>query len=251
LDEQENIGPVLANVRAQQCKGTVQVIVVDGDPARSTVRVIDDGSVVCATAPKGRASQMNAGAALADGEILIFLHADIRLPPRALDEIQSVLSDGRYVAGAFDLHIDSKRWVMRYLAAAARLRSRLNRIPNGDQTLFMKRTYFEAIGRYSDMPLMEDVELMCRIKARGDKVHILRDRVVASPRRWFEEGICYSVVRNWTLSTLYHLGVRPERLVAYYKTHAEIREARQSHLAARAQSRADKSALTSSRSFRA
>jgi rSAM/selenodomain-associated transferase 2 len=209
----------------------VQIIVVDGDPAGSTIRLVEDRRIVCTTAPKGRASQMNTGAALADGEILVFLHADIRLPPHALEKARRVLSDGRYVAGAFDLHIDSKRWVMRYLAATARLRSRLNRIPNGDQTLFMKRAYFESIGRFRDIPLMEDVDLMCRIKARGDHVHILRDRVTASPRRWFEEGIWYSVARNWTLSTLYHLGVSPARLASYYRTHGEIRKARRNRRA--------------------
>jgi len=189
----------------------------DGDPQGGTIKVIRDENVTSITSPKGRASQMNAGAELAHGEVLIFLHADTKLPPNALEKISQVLEDVKYVGGAFELGIDSDNLLLKYIAARARLRSRLNRIPYGDQAIFIRRSYFNKIGRFKDVPLMEDVELMRRIKKRGDKIFILRDRVKTSARRWENEGIIYTTLKNQVLINLYYLGISPDKLAKHYR----------------------------------
>ncbi|MHC4624107.1 MAG: glycosyltransferase, partial [Planctomycetota bacterium] len=146
LNEQEHINSVLEHLRTRTGSQTCEIIVVDGDPAAGTINTIRNGRVVKITADKGRAVQMNAGADAARGEILIFLHADTRLPPNALKKIDEVLNNHQYVAGAFDLAIDSDKLLLKYIAARARFRSRLNRIPYGDQAIFIGKNYFDKIG---------------------------------------------------------------------------------------------------------
>lgn len=221
LCEQQHINSVIEHLKKLPGSELAEIIVVDGDPRGRTIKAITDKGVTAFTCEKGRGRQMNAGAAAANGETLIFLHADTRLPAEALEKVAQVLQDGRYVAGAFDLGIDSDRLVLRYIAARARLRSRLNRIPYGDQAIFMRKAYFDAIGRFREIPIMEDVDLMRRIKKRGDKIFILRDRVRTSPRRWEAEGAIYATVRNQFLVAMYYLGVSPTRLARFYKPHID------------------------------
>jgi hypothetical protein len=123
-----------------------------------------------------------------------------------------------YVAGAFDLGIKSNKLIFKIIAFLASLRSRLNRIPFGDQAIFIRREYFNRIGGYQEIPLMEDVELMKRIKKSGHKIWIFHDRVRTSPRRWKEEGVIYCILRNWALQTLYALGTSPHKLARFYKS---------------------------------
>jgi hypothetical protein len=149
--------------------------------------------------------------------VLVFLHADSRLPPAAFSLIAGALDDPKVVGGAFDLAIDSGGFAFRLIERAASLRSRLTRIPYGDQAIFLRRGYFHEIGRYRDIPLMEDVDLMRRIRRRGDRICILSERVLTSARRWQKEGALYCTLRNWTIFTLYTLGVSPERLVRFYR----------------------------------
>jgi rSAM/selenodomain-associated transferase 2 len=198
-----------------------EVIVVDGDPDQGTIRAIQAREVITLVSPAGRARQMNAGAQVAQGDILIFLHADTQLPHDALSGISVALSAGQYVGGAFDLGIQSDRVIFKLIAAAASLRSRITRIPYGDQAIFLRKDYFTKIGGYHDMPLMEDIELMRRIKRSGKKIFILRDRVMTSPRRWQKEAIWYCTARNWILSSLYYLGVSPHWLTAFYPVGGE------------------------------
>ena len=217
LNEADQIKSTIEHLRKQKMKGICEIIVVDGDPQGGTIKVIREENVTSITSPKSRASQMNAGAELAHGEVLIFLHADTKLPPNALEKISQVLKDVKYVGGAFALGIDSDSLLLKYIAARARLRSRLNRIPYGDQAIFIRRSYFNKIGRFKDVPLMEDVELMRRIKRRGDKIFILRDRVKTSARRWENEGIIYTTLKNQVLINLYYLGISPDKLAKYYR----------------------------------
>ncbi len=196
-----------------------EIIVVDGSEQRTTARAIQSESIVTLISlPPCRARQMNAGAAAARGDILMFLHADTCLPPDAVSLVTGALEQPRYVGGAFDLAIRSKSPVLGIIARAASLRSRLSRMPYGDQALFIRREYYEKIGRFSDIPLMEDVELMRRIKRRGDSICIIRERVTTSPRRWEREGIVRCTLRNRLLVTLYCLGCSPHTLVKYYRS---------------------------------
>ena len=197
----------------------VEMIVVDGSPEGESIKAVSREGVTLLTAPAGRARQMNAGAAAAGGAYLLFLHADTLLPPGAFRRIEETLSENDCVAGAFDLRYGSERPSMRFIARVASLRSRLTRIPYGDQAQFFRRDYFEKICGFADIPLMEDVEIMRRIKDRGDRISILPGAVVTSARRHEKEGILYCTLRNWTIITLYLLGMSPERLVRFYKNH--------------------------------
>jgi rSAM/selenodomain-associated transferase 2 len=174
------------------------------------------------TSPRGRGTQMNAGAREATGEILFFLDADTRLPPNALNAIGQTLQSGYDVAGAFDLGIDSHRLAFRVIEKIARWRSRLTRIPYGDQAIFIRRDYFRSMGGFQDIPIMDDVDLMRRIKKKGGKIHILRDRVKTSARRWEKEGILYGTLRNWLLVSLFCAGVKPERLARFYAPNTKL-----------------------------
>jgi rSAM/selenodomain-associated transferase 2 len=160
---------------------------------------------------------MNHGAALAAGNILIFLHADTRLPTDAMAFIDTAMRDESYMAGAFDLAIDSERPIFRLIEKAASLRSRLTRIPYGDQAVFMRKTVFKKLGGFRNIPIMEDVEIMRRIKKQGGKIRIIDRKVLTSSRRWKRDGIVYTTLRNWLLITLYLLGVKPDKLVRFYQ----------------------------------
>jgi rSAM/selenodomain-associated transferase 2 len=197
----------------------VEIIVVDGSSDGESIKAITREGVTLLTAPAGRARQMNAGAAVAKGDSLLFLHADTRLPQGALRRIFETLSDDRYVAGAFDLRYGSTRPSIRFIARVACLRSRLTRIPYGDQAQFFRRDYFEKLCGFADIPLMEDVEIMLRIKERGDRIFILPVPVVTSARRQEKEGVVRCTLRNWSIITLYFLGMSPERLVRFYRNH--------------------------------
>lgn len=216
-NEEEQINNSISAVYRVSVNDEVEVIVSDGNPKGNTLATVQDRRVIRVLSDKGRARQMNKAASLASGDVLVFLHADSRLPPAAFSLIAGALDDPKVVGGAFDLAIDSGGFAFRLIERAASLRSRLTRIPYGDQAIFLRRGYFHEIGRYRDIPLMEDVDLMRRIRRRGDRICILSERVLTSARRWQKEGALYCTLRNWTIFTLYTLGVSPERLVRFYR----------------------------------
>ena len=217
LHESDRIKRTIAQVLDGAANGVPQVIVVDGDPQGSTINAIEDERVLKITSGKGRARQMNSGAWRASGDILLFLHADTLLPKGAFAMITAAMSGGLFVAGAFDLGIDTTRRIFRITEKYVFLRTRLTRIPFGDQAIFIRREYFEKIGGYKDIPLMEDVEIMRRIRKSGNRICIIPAKVRTSPRRWEKGGILMSTFRNWTLQMLYALGVSPEQLQKYYQ----------------------------------
>lgn len=214
--ESARINDLIDHLSRLVCIHEAEIIVVDGSPEMDTIKAIRNEHVTTISSVRGRAKQMNAGASTAKGEILIFLHADTELPQDGLIKISSSMAQPRYVGGAFELDIDSQRLMLKLIARFASLRCRLTRIPYGDQAIFVRKDYFETLGAYQDIPLMEDVELMRRVKKRGDTIHIIRDRVLTSARRWEEEGLIYVFLRNQALFTLYLLGVSPERLACFY-----------------------------------
>ena len=210
------INHTIGNILSSECRGDVEIIVVDGSAEGETIHAVQDREVRKVVSEKGRSRQMNTGASLACGEILFFLHADTLLPKNALRAISSLMQGRELVGGAFDLGIDSPRSVFRLIETAASLRSRITRIPYGDQGIFIRKDYFHAIGGFKEIPLMEDVDLMRRIKKAGDKICILPLKVKSSPRRWEKEGIVRCTLRNWALITLYRLGFSPEKLAKHY-----------------------------------
>ena len=217
LNESSIINDQINRLTSLITKEPYEIIVVDGDPRADTLQALrNKKNMVCLTSPPGRANQMNLGAKNAEGEILIFLHADTELPHNALDRITSIMERGQYIGGAFDLGIKSDKLMLKLIENIASWRSRLTRIPYGDQAIFIKNDYFFNIGGFQDIPLMEDVVLMKRIKKLGGKIFIIPERVFTSPRRWEKEGILYCTIRNWLLLSLFHLGISPNKLAQYY-----------------------------------
>jgi len=216
--EKERINDLIESLNHLDSDKNIEIIVVDGSQERDTLRAIHSNQIVKISSGKGRAIQMNAGAFIAKGAILIFLHADTELPIRALKKIHSLMERTDYVGGAFDLGIKSDKLIYKAIGTLSSLRSRLSRIPFGDQAIFIRKEYFNQIGGYKEIPLMEDVELMKRIKKAGNRIWIFCDRVMTSPRRWEKEGVIYCTVRDWVLRILYFLGVSPYHLVKYYKS---------------------------------
>jgi len=194
----------------------LEMIVVDGDMEGKTIKEIKNRNVVKSVSPKGRGKQMNKGASLAHSDILLFLHTDTELPEDAFAAISSTIDKVRCVAGSFDLGIKSERLIFRLLEQLVYVRTRFTRIPYGDQAIFIKRDFFKSMKGFREIPLMEDVDLMKRIKKSGSRICIIPQKVKTSPRRWEREGVIYCTLRNRVLISLYHLGVNPERLVKFY-----------------------------------
>jgi rSAM/selenodomain-associated transferase 2 len=216
LNEAESINSQIAHVQRISEGCSCEIIVVDGDPEGATIKAVKDGDIISVASIRGRAWQMNEGARVAGGDVLLFLHADTQLPENALTKIDGVLRNQNYVAGAFDLSLDSGKLILNLIGRMASVRSRMTRVPYGDQAIFVRREYFDKIGRFKEIPLLEDVELMRRIKKRGDRIIILPDPVTTSARRWDKEGIFFVTLRNMLIINLYRLGVSPERLAKYY-----------------------------------
>jgi rSAM/selenodomain-associated transferase 2 len=222
LHESESINTLIKNLSEIPTPSTIELIVVDGSELQDTINAIHATNVICLVSAEGRARQMNAGASVAHGDVLVFLHADTIVPSNAFSCMEASLTDKQVVGGAFDLGIRSNRFIFKVIGKIASLRSRFTRIPYGDQTIFIRKAYFHAIGGYREIPLMEDVELMQRIKRRGDTICILSEKVSTAPRRWEREGIIYCTLRNWFVIMLYVLGVSPQRLVNFYKPHGKV-----------------------------
>lgn len=218
LNEAENINSLIKHLRTLEPSGTVEIIVVDGAANSATIKAIKNKKVITAVSEPGRGNQMNRGASLAQGDVLLFLHADTLLPADAFALIKNALADKRFVGGAFDLGIGSERKIFRITERYVALRTRLTRVPFGDQAVFLRREHFEKIGGYRSIPIMEDVELMARIRKRGDAIRIIPEKVMTSARRWEKEGVLRTTMRNWMLQVLYACGVSPERLSRFYKS---------------------------------
>jgi rSAM/selenodomain-associated transferase 2 len=163
-------------------------------------------------APRGRARQMNAGAAAASGDWLLFLHADTRLPHRWGRAIEKAASAKVPAIGCFRFALDSTAWAARAIELGVRLRVALFGLPYGDQAIFLRRDLFEGLGGYRDLPLMEDVDLVRRARERA---RLFRSRLpaVTSARRWERDGWVRRTALHLMLITLYFCGVPPDRLI--------------------------------------
>lgn len=214
-NEEAIINETVERLYKGQQGDSFELIIVDGNGG-NTLNALQRGGVKRLLSAKGRACQMNRGAEEACGETLLFLHADTILPAGALTMIRGALRDQRVRAGAFDLHIDSSRPMLKVISLISSLRSRITREPYGDQAIFIRADYFRQLGGYKELPLMEDVDLMHRVKRDRQRLSIIPHPVTTSARRWEREGILFCTLRNWTLITLYKMGVRPERLCQYY-----------------------------------
>lgn len=222
LDEAGRIG---ACVRSAREAGADEVIVVDGGSADSTTAEAREAGAdaVIACAP-GRAAQMNAGAAAAGGDFLCFLHADTRLPPGACDGIRAAMRDRAVSGGAFGLRLERSgiagAWTRALLAlteAMAGVRARRFRRYTGDQAIFVRRSFFDGIGGYEPVPLMEDVRLSTAMRKAGPTV-LLPARAVTSARRWESGGPLRTILRMWFLRAAHAAGMPPARCAELYRT---------------------------------
>ena len=214
LDEAPNLERLLPDLVARCSRD--EVIVVDGGSRDASAEVVRRFPTVrLIESPRGRARQMNAGAAAARGDALLFLHADTALPDGATSAIARALADPAVVGGRFDVRFTSSRWPFRVIAAFMNRRSRLSGISTGDQAIFVTRGAFAALGGYPDIPLMEDIELTRRLKRLGTLAS-LDLRVTTSSRKWERDGILRTVLLMWSLRFLYFCGVSPARLCAWY-----------------------------------
>jgi len=218
LDEAAGIESALQALSTYRTRG-VEVIVVDGGSRDGTVALSRPFVDQVVSTPRGRAVQMNAGAAAARGNILLFLHADTRLPDDADRMVIDGLACSSRVWGRFDVRFDSGG-LMRFVAAMMNLRSRLTGIATGDQAIFVTRTTFAAAGGFPPIALMEDVALSARLKRIGRPL-CLRARVTTSARRWRGHGTLRTLLLMWRLRLSYFLGADPAKLAQSYGHAAE------------------------------
>jgi len=167
-------------------------------------------------APRGRAVQMNRGAAVATGEVLLFLHADTRLPPGAPQTIAAGLAQTGRAWGRFDVRLSGRRPLLRVVERMMNWRSRLTGIATGDQAIFVRQELFRAVGGYPEIPLMEDIALSKRLKRHGPPL-CLGEPVLTSSRRWERDGIVRTILLMWWLRLRYWLGASPAQLAAVYE----------------------------------
>ena len=214
LDEARVIGQRLEELAAL---GAHETLVVDGGSRDGTLEVVARyPSVRCLTAARGRALQMNAGAAAATGDVLVFVHADVALPADALAHVERALSDPRIVAGAFRTWtVPDRPTRLGCLLHLADLRSRYSSLPYGDQALFVRAEVFRALGGFPRIPLMEDLAFSKRLREHGP-LRVVPARVKVSGRRFIERPFFYTAVVN-IYPTLYRLGVPPAVLARFYR----------------------------------
>ena len=212
LDEAARLPELLASLTTMEA----QIIVIDGGSTDGSAGIARAAGVAVFDSPAGRGRQMNAGAAWATGEVLLFLHADTTLPADAEHMIRDALADGRHVWGRFDVVIEGRPAMLRVVAMMMNLRSRASGIATGDQAMFMSRTAFDAAGGFPEQPLMEDIEMSRRLLARS-RPACLRPPARTSGRRWERCGVWHTIALMWRLRWDYWRGVPATQLAQRYK----------------------------------
>lgn len=214
LNEAAIIGPFLRHLRA--AAPAAEIIVVDGGSDDGTVALGEPSAdrVLCVTG--GRASQMNAGAVIARGEILWFLHADSELPPNAVESIRHLLTDPGWIGGCFRLRFPRREWVYRVSDSLGNLGVDIFGFALGDHGIFCRRASFEKAGGFPDVPILEDAELYRRLRGLG-KMRQIRDAIVSSPRRYEMLGPYRTTAYYALILALYVAGVRIETLHRFYR----------------------------------
>ncbi len=215
LNEAAALPELIAHLSIWRERGC-EIVLVDGGSKDGSAQLARAAGVLVIDSARGRALQMNAGAAVCRGEVLLFLHADTRLPDAADLAVRCAMANSGLHWGRFDVRIDGRPAMLRVVAAAMNLRSRLSGIATGDQAIFVRRALFEAVGGFPELALMEDIALSTRLRKHVRPV-CLRARVRTCGRRWEQRGVWRTIVLMWRLRWAYWRGVPAERLAEEYK----------------------------------
>jgi len=196
--------------------GADDVIVVDGGSTDQTIALAESSNCRIVKATAGRGQQLNAGAASATGDILLFLHVDNWMDVSAADQIRDAMNDAECVGGGFKQRIDSKKFAFRILEFGNYIRATGQRLVYGDQGLFVRRSVFESLGGFPEIPLMEDFEFSQTLFQGRRKPVMLPGPLHVDPRRWEKTGVIRQTMRNWRIATAYRCGASPESLYQRY-----------------------------------
>jgi len=191
-----------------------EVIIVDGGSTDNTLTIAYDITDTIIISKKGRALQMNNGASVASGDVVLFLHADTLLPENVAEIISDVYV-GENFWGRFDVRLSNEKYVYRLIECMMNMRSSLTSIVTGDQAMFFEKNLFDRIGGFPEIALMEDVEISRQLKKISKPVR-LKSKVVTSSRRWETNGVVATVLLMWKLRLYYFFGVSPEKLSQMY-----------------------------------
>lgn len=213
LDEAPTLAPRLQALQTYRQRGA-RVVVVDGGSQDDTLEIARQHADLALLAPRGRAAQMNAGAAACPADVLLFLHADTVLPEHA-DVLVRRATLGPFFWGRFDVRIDSPRPLLRVVSTMMNLRSRWTGIATGDQALFARHDLFRQVGGFPELPLMEDIAISRALKRHGPPA-CLRERVTTSARRWERHGVWRTIFLMWRLRAAYFFGADPRQLAIQY-----------------------------------
>jgi len=213
-NEAGTIGKTLEALLVGASERRLELIVADGSSEDNTRDIARSMGAAVVTSEPGRARQMNAGAAVATGDHLLFLHADTLVPVDYHRLIRETLAHPGVVGGAFQLHIDASNRSLRVIEWCVNLRSRWFSMPYGDQGLFMRDDIFAQLGGFADLPVMEDYDLVRRLGGLG-RIRLAPTSVKTSARRWLHQGIICATMTNQACIIGYHLGVKPSRLAMW------------------------------------
>jgi len=192
-----------------------ELIVSDGGSNDYTYRIADRFSHRVITGSAGRALQMNAGANEATGDLLLFLHADSRIEPESYRKMLEYMKNPKWIGGAFTLCIESGKWSLKLIALLANIRSKYFGVAYGDQGFFVRKEVFKDMNGFSPIPICEDLDFYYRLRKKGSVI-LLKEKAHTSPRRWINEGIFFTTVRNFIIAVLFGLGFPPHILTKWY-----------------------------------
>lgn len=217
-NEAPTINKLIDNL--DQFKDCCEIIFVDGGSSDGTHRIIEERYRIVYSPKKGRSNQMNYGATLSKGDILLFLHADSLLPRDGLIQIHRIINKG-YKVACFKISFDSRSFLMKICGFMSNLRVRIRNIAFGDQGIFISRSYFYELGGFAEIPLMEDYQLSMDIKANGEKIALAKTKIKTSERRFVEMGRLKTMARMQRLQYMYRKGEDIETIVNLYKQEGE------------------------------
>mgnify|MGYP006414446619 FL=1 len=213
LNEAQVLNETLTQIR-QLCPH--ELVVSDGGSDDNTLEIAEKFTEHIVKGSAGRALQMNAGTRIATGDIFLFLHADSRIEPNSYEKMLHSLKSSEKIGGAFSFCIDSDKWSLRLITRLANLRSKYLGMAYGDQAFFVKNSTFQQMDGFTEFPICEDIDFFKRLRKLGPVI-LLKEKAFTSPRRWMQEGIWFTTLRNILIATLFELGFPPRILTKWYQ----------------------------------